>query len=43
MSDHGDLRLDLGNNREREKTERDAREQPEELHTDHRVILHAPH
>src|SRR6201987_1084095 len=43
MSDHGDLRRDLGNNREREKTKRDARKQWEELHTDHRIILHAPH
>src|ERR1700739_4777953 len=43
MSDHGDLRSDLGNNREREKTKRDARRRWEELNTDHRIILHAPH
>src|ERR1700751_1209249 len=43
MSDHGDLRSDLGNNREREKTKSDACKQWEELHTDHRIILHAPH
>ena len=43
VSDHGDLRLDLGNNRKREKTKRDALEQREQLHTDHRIILHAPH
>ena len=43
MSDHGDLRRDLRNNREREKTKRDGRKQWEELHTDHRIILHAPH
>src|SRR3981189_3347722 len=43
VSDHGDLRLDLGNNRERENTKRDACDQREDLHTDHRIILHAPH
>jgi hypothetical protein len=43
VSDHGDFRLNLGNNRKREKTKRDALEQREELHTDHRIILHAPH
>src|ERR1700758_2591981 len=43
VSDHGDLRLDLGNNRKREKAKCDALEQREELHTDHRIILHAPH
>src|ERR1700751_5845376 len=42
MTNHGDLRRDLRNHREREKTKRDARKQWEELHTDHR-ILHAPH